>query len=138
HMLKGFKPSEPAIEVLDGGVQTTVQDFPGRVGYWDIGVPPSGPMDRLAFRMGNRLLGNSDQAAGLEMTLRGGSFQFRDNMLFCLTGADMNAVLDGIPVPLYTPVQAAAGTVLTLGEAVSGMRAYLLVAGGLDMPLTLG
>ena len=70
-MLSGFKPTEHAIEVLDGGVQTTVQDSPGRIGYWDIGVPPSGPMDQLAFRIGNRLLGNDAEAAGLEMTLRG-------------------------------------------------------------------
>lgn len=138
HMLREFKPNEHAIEVLDGGVQTTVQDFPGRIGYWDIGVPPSGPMDRLAFQIGNRLLGNEDRAAGLEMTLRGGSFQFRDDMWFCLTGADMNAELDGVPVTLYTPVKANAGAILTLGEATSGMRTYLLVAGGLDIPLTLG
>lgn len=138
HMLKEFSPYEHAIEVMDGGVQTTVQDYPGRVGYWDIGVPPSGPMDRLAFQMGNRLLGNEAQAAGLEMTLRGGSYQFRDEMMFCLTGADMRAELDSVPVPLYTPVTAKAGAILSLGEAVSGMRTYLLVAGGLDMPLTLG
>lgn len=138
NMLKGFMPNEHAIEVLDGGVQTSVQDFPGRVGYWDIGVPPSGPMDRLAFQMGNRLLGNGDQAAGLEMTLRGGSYQFRDEMMFCLTGADMKATLDGISVPLYTPVKANSGAILSLGEASAGMRTYLLIAGGLDMPLTLG
>lgn len=138
HMLREFKPNEHAIEVLDGGVQTTVQDYPGRIGYWDIGVPPSGPMDRLAFQMGNRLLGNEDQAAGLEMTLRGGSYQFRDNMWFCLTGADMKAELNGVPVMLYTPVKANAGAILSLGEVSTGMRTYLLVAGGLDMPLTLG
>ncbi|MBB3131049.1 urea carboxylase [Paenibacillus rhizosphaerae] len=138
NMLAGFEPAEPAIEVLDGGVQTTVQDLPGRTGYWDIGVPPSGPMDRLAFAIGNRLLGNPEEAPGLEMTLRGGSYRFRGAMRFCLTGADMLAELDGEPVPAYTPVTASAGSVLTLGEAAAGMRAYLLVTGGLDMPLTLG
>ncbi|MET3851180.1 urea carboxylase [Paenibacillus sp. OAE614] len=138
NMLAGFEPVEPAIEVLDGGVQTTVQDLPGRTGYWDIGVPPSGPMDRLAFAIGNRLLGNPEEAPGLEMTLRGGSYRFRGAMRFCLTGADIQAELDGEPVPAYTPVTASAGSVLTLGEAAAGMRAYLLVAGGLDMPLTLG
>ncbi|WP_310551657.1 urea carboxylase [Paenibacillus glufosinatiresistens] len=138
HMLNGFLPSERAIETLDGGVQTTVQDMPGRVGYWDVGVPPSGPMDRLAFRIGNRLLGNDDSAAGLEMTLRGGAYRFRGDLRFCLSGADMGAELDGCPVPLYTPVQARAGSVLRLGEAQTGMRGYLLVAGGLDLPLTLG
>ncbi|MFF2479425.1 urea carboxylase [Paenibacillus sp. NPDC058071] len=137
-MLSGFKPIERAIEVVDGGIQTTVQDYPGRVGYWDIGVPPSGPMDALAFRMGNRLLGNEESASGLEMTLRGGAYRFRDSLTFCLTGADMSAQLDGEPVPLYTPVKAAAGAVLVLGESKSGMRSYLLVEGGFDMPLTLG
>ncbi|WP_028610866.1 urea carboxylase [Paenibacillus harenae] len=138
NMLRAFSPSEHAIEVLDGGVQTTVQDYPGRVGYWDIGVPPSGPMDRLAFRIGNRLLGNDEQAAGLEMTLRGGSYQFRSTMTFCLTGADMGATLGDTAVPMYTPVKAEAGSILTLGEAAAGMRSYLLVEGGLDMAVTLG
>ncbi|KUP21771.1 urea carboxylase [Paenibacillus sp. DMB5] len=138
NMLGGYSPAERAIEVLDGGVQTTVQDYPGRTGYWDIGVPPSGPMDTLAFRMGNRLLGNSEQAAGLEMTLRGGSYRFRGDIRFVLAGADMDARLDGTPVAPYTPLQASAGAVLTLGESALGMRSYLLVAGGFDMPLTLG
>ncbi|MBO2945178.1 urea carboxylase [Paenibacillus sp. F411] len=138
HILDGFMPTELAIEVLDGGVQTTVQDDPGRVGYWDIGVPPSGPMDRLAFRTGNRLLGNDDQAAGLEMTLRGGAYRFRADFRICLTGADMQATIDGDKIPMYTPIPVKAGSTLTLGEAQYGMRAYLLVGGGLDMPLTLG
>ncbi|WP_018884447.1 urea carboxylase [Paenibacillus massiliensis] len=137
-MLSDFKPLECAIEVLDGGIQTTVQDCPGRIGYWDIGVPPSGPMDQLAFRIGNRLLYNDAQASGLEMTLRGGSYRFRDEITFCLTGADMKAELDGVIVEPYTPTVASPGAVLTLGEAKKGMRTYLLVAGGLDMPLTLG
>ncbi|UQZ33630.1 urea carboxylase [Paenibacillus sp. PK3_47] len=137
-MLNGYLSAERAIEVIDGGVQTSVQDVPGRIGYWDIGVPPSGPMDALAFRIGNRLLGNTEQAAGLEMTLRGGSYRFRDEVRFVLTGADMGAALDGIPVPLYSPVIAPAGSVLTLGESKLGMRGYMLVDGGFDMPLTLG
>ncbi|MBW5444652.1 urea carboxylase [Cohnella sp. CFH 77786] len=137
-LLAGFEPAEHALEVLDGGVQTTVQDWPGRTGYWDVGVPPSGPMDPLSFRIGNKLLGNDDSASGLELTLRGGSFRFRNDMWFCLTGADMEATLDERPVPLYEPVRAGRGQVLSLGEAKTGMRAYLLVAGGFDMPLNLG
>ncbi len=115
-----------------------MQDYPGRISYWDIGVPPSGPMDALAFRLGNLLLGNDESAAGLEMTLRGGTYRFRDSLLFVLTGADMSAELNGEPVPLYTPVKAAQGAVLAVGESLVGMRGYLLVEGGLDMPLTLG
>lgn len=137
-MLQQFEPAELAIEVLDGGIQTTVQDWPGRVGHWDVGVPPCGPMDPFAFRIGNKLLGNSDQAAGLEFTLRGGSYRFRENIAFCLTGADMHALLDGEKTPTYTVIQAKQGQVLTFGEAALGMRSYLLVAGGLDVPHYLG
>lgn len=136
-MLHSFSPDERAIEVLDGGIQTTVQDWPGRVRHWDVGVPPCGPMDPLSFRIGNRLLGNDKQAPGLELTLRGGSYRFRGNMTFCLTGADMEAKLDDKEVPMYAVVHAKRGQVLTFGEASLGMRTYLLVSGGFDMPLYL-
>ncbi|REE81171.1 urea carboxylase [Paenibacillus taihuensis] len=137
-LLNGFEPAEHAIEVVDGGVQTTVQDFPGRIGHWDVGVPPCGPMDPLSFRIGNKLLGNADDAAGLELTLRGGAFSFRDDMWICLTGTDMDALLDEVRVPLYQPIHVRKGQLLSYGEAASGMRSYLLVGGGLDMPRTLG
>ncbi|WP_273126408.1 urea carboxylase [Bacillus weihaiensis] len=137
-MLNHFETVENAIEVLDGGIQTTVQDWPGRKGHWDVGVPPCGPMDPLSFRIGNKLLGNSEDAPGLELTLRGGSYQFRNDMWFCLTGADMDAKVDGERVPLYCPILAQKGQVITFGEAKVGMRAYLLLAGGFDMPRILG
>ena len=69
--LDSFKYHAPAIEVLEPGTYTTVQDYPGRTGYWDVGVPPSGPMDDYAFRLANRIVGNSIQAAGMECTLAG-------------------------------------------------------------------
>ncbi|WP_160719218.1 urea carboxylase [Bacillus sp. USDA818B3_A] len=137
-MLKEFFPDESAIEVLDGGIQSTVQDWPGRAGHWDVGVPPCGPMDPFSFRIGNKLLGNEEQAPGLELTLRGGSYRFRNEMDIVLTGADMNAKLDDIDIPLYKVINVQRGQVLSFGEAASGMRTYLLVAGGLDMPLHLG
>ena len=137
-LLSGFAPAEHALEVMDGGVQTTVQDWPGRVGHWDVGVPPCGPMDPLSFRTGNKLLGNADDAAGLELTLRGGSYRFRSEMWFCVTGADMEAKLDDQSVPMYQPILAAKGQILSFEEAKRGMRSYLLIAGGLDMPRTLG
>ncbi|WP_053959486.1 urea carboxylase [Sulfobacillus thermosulfidooxidans] len=136
--LADFNPAEPALEVLDPGLQTTVQDWPGRLGYWQVGVPPSGPMDALSFRLGNLLLGNDEGALGLEMTLRGGTYRFRDDIWFCVTGAPMNPVLDGQPIPLYHPIMAKRGQVLQLGEAARGMRTYLTVAGGFDIPKTLG
>lgn len=137
-MLGGFKPAEHALEVIDGGIQTTVQDFPGRVGHWDVGVPPCGPMDPYSFRIGNKLLGNDDAAPGLEMTLRGGSYRFRNDMWFCITGADMKATLDEQTVEMYKPILAMKNQVLHFGEAETGMRTYLLVAGGLDLPKILG
>ncbi len=136
--LADFDPSEPALEVLDPGLQTTVQDWPGRVGYWQVGVPPSGPMDALSFRLGNLLLGNDEGACGFEMTLRGGSYRFRDDIWFCVTGAPMSPTLDGEPVPLYRPTLARRGQVLQLVEATAGMRTYLTVAGGFEVPKTLG
>ena len=137
-MLEGFMPEERALEVLDGGVLTTVQDYPGMVGYWTVGVPPCGPMDSFSFRLGNRILGNDEGAAGLEMTLRGGAYKFRTMTSFCLTGAEVEASLDGEKVPMYTAVKAMAGGILKIGKTVRGMRSYLLVAGGIDVPLVMG
>ncbi|WP_308640067.1 urea carboxylase [Paenibacillus silvisoli] len=137
-LLNGFEPAEHAIEVIDGGVQSTVQDWPGRTGHWDVGVPPCGPMDPLSFRIGNKLLGNADDAAGLELTLRGGAYKFRDDMWICLTGADMEASLEEEAVPMYQPLLVRKGQVLSYGEAKEGMRGYLLVRGGFDMPRILG
>lgn len=137
-LLEDFKPEEYALEVIDGGVQSTVQDFPGRIGYWDVGVPPCGPMDTLSFRIGNLLLGNKEDASGLELTLRGGSYRFRSNMKFCITGADMQVQLDDVPVQLYTVVTAHQDQTLTFGEATLGMRTYFLIAGGFDIPKVLG
>ena len=111
-MLKDFMPQEHAIEVLDGGVQTTVQDYPGMIGYWFVGVPPCGPMDAYNFRIGNSILGNDESAPGLELTLRGGSYRFRTTVSFCITGADMKATLDGVEIPMYQVVHASAMQVL--------------------------
>lgn len=137
-MLDDFHPEENALEVLDGGVQTTVQDYPGMVGFWTVGVPPCGAMDSYSFRLGNKILGNDEGEAGLEMTLRGGSFKFRTSASFCVAGADMGATLDGEKIPMYTALKAAAEQVLKFGNAKKGMRTYLLVAGGIDVPKIMG
>lgn len=127
------------IDVLNGGTQTSVQAWPGRLGFWNVGVPPSGPMDDLSFRFANRLLGNPVDAAGLECAVNGPTLQFRAAATICLTGAEMNAQLDGRPVPLYTPTEVQAGDVLRLGRAEGpGLRTYLAVRGGLDVPTPLG
>ena len=127
------------VRVLSGGPSTTVQDHPGRLGYWDVGVPPSGPMDALALRLGNRLLGNAEGAAGLEITAQGPTLLFNAPALLCLAGAELEASLDGEPVPAYAPFKASAGQTLKLGRAKGGgLRAYLLVRGGFDVPEYLG
>jgi urea carboxylase len=131
--------SPNSIRVISGGTATSVQDFPGRTGYWAIGVPPSGPMDDLHFRLGNRLLGNAEGTAGLEITATGPTLLFNTATTVCLTGADFGATLDGAPVPRHTPVATAAGQTLALGRVRDGgVRGYLLVAGGLDIPAYLG
>mgnify|MGYP000843918786 CR=1 FL=1 len=138
HMLDGFTYKERKIEVLDGGVQTTIQDYPGRLGYWDVGVPPSGAMDNFSFRIGNRILGNDLNAPGIECTLRGGSYKFRDDMTICLTGADMKAKLDNNIIPMYKAISVKAGEILELCKVVKGLRTYILIKGGLDVPTILG
>ena len=132
------------IEVLTPGAMTTVQDAPGRLGYWHVGVPPSGPMDDLSFRLGNEVVGNAPGTPGLELTVTGPTLRFGAEATVCLAGAEMPAVLrtaEGVerPVSWWEPVTIPAGATLTVGTAVGpGLRAYLLIAGGFDVPLHLG
>ena len=128
-----------SIEVIEGGTQTTVQDHPGRLGYWHVGVPPSGPMDALSFRLANRLVGNPADAAGLECTATGPSLRFHAASVVALTGADMGATLNGAPLERFRPALVPAGGLLEIGHVRSaGSRAYLAVRGGLDVPPYLG
>ncbi len=137
--LKRLPVASTAVDVLSGGTLTTLQDYPGRVGYWDVGVPPSGPFDSLSFRLGNRLLGNPADAAGLEITLQGPELQFRADTRIALTGARIDAQLDGEPVSPWQAFTVRAGQTLTLGTVQgAGVRAYLLVAGGIQCPPYLG
>src|ERR1700761_9138309 len=80
-----------AVRVLSGGLATTIQDYPGRQGYWHVGVPPSGPMDGLSFRMANRIVGNDESAAALEIAMTGPTLRFRSAAVVALTGADFGA-----------------------------------------------
>lgn len=123
------------IDVVSPGMLTTVQDWPGRVGYWHIGVPPSGPMDDLSFRIGNRLLGNPEGLAGLECTRTGPTLRFPDGARVCVTGAPAPVDVDGAPVPQWQSVVVPAGGTLTVGAVTGpGMRCYVLFAGGLIEP----
>ena len=133
-------PYEPrAIRVVSGGTATTVQDWPGRQNLWAVGVPPSGPMDDQSFRLGNRLLGNPEGTAGLEVTVTGPTLAFTAPARICLTGADFAATLDGVPVARGVAIEVGAGQILALGRASGGgLRGYILVAGGFDIAPYLG
>ncbi|ORL04007.1 urea amidolyase [Prescottella equi] len=125
--------------VLRPGMGTTVQDYPGRTGYWQIGVPPSGPMDDLSFRLGNVAVGNAEGAAGFEAVMAGPALRFDEPTYVCVTGAPTTVTVDGAVVPQWRPVRVPAGGVLDVG-AVSGpgLRVYVLVAGGIEVPEFLG
>ncbi|GAA0493136.1 hypothetical protein Ade02nite_69990 [Paractinoplanes deccanensis] len=136
--LAGAHDEEPRIVVERPGTLTTVQDWPGRTGLWEVGVPPSGPMDDLSFRLGNRALGNPEGAPGLECTVDGPALRFSAATTVCVTGADVPVTVDGVAVPRWEPVEVPAGAVLDVGKAVAGLRAYILFASGLDVPRYLG
>ncbi len=132
-----YRPS--TIDVLDPGTQTTVQDYPGRIGYWSIGVPPSGPMDDYAFRIANELVHNPPSFAALELTLGGPTLKFNLDTAIALTGADMEPELDGNPIPYWRTIHVRAGSVLKMRRVKgAGCRAYLAVSGGFDVPTYLG
>lgn len=126
-------------EVLSPGTQTSVQDYPGRLGYWAVGVPPSGPMDSRSLRLGNRLLGNDEGAAALEITMSGPLLRFNCNARVAVTGAQIALALDGEAVPMNTPFSITAGATLALGTiSGAGARSYLCLQGGLQVPDYLG
>ena len=137
--LKTFPYLPHTFEVLDSGTMTTVQDYPARLGYWHVGVPPSGPMDALSFRLGNRLLCNEEGAPGLECTVTGPTLKFDTATAVVITGADFGALLNGAPAALYSVIEIAAGDTLELPQCGdTGARAYVLFRGGLDIPKYLG
>jgi biotin-dependent carboxylase-like uncharacterized protein len=121
------------LEILDGGVSTTVQDL-GRFGQYHIGMPPAGAMDQYAHKVGNYLVGNDEEAATLEMTYGGADVKFHDDAVVALTGATMPATLDGEDVPMNEAVQVEAGQELETTYATDGARTYLAVGGGIDVP----
>jgi urea carboxylase len=136
--LASFNYIPPVVEVLQPGTYTSVQDYPGRVGLWSIGVPPSGPMDDYSFRLANRIVGNHESAAALEYTIIGPKLKFHCDALIALTGASSLAKLDGEPIPFWRPVAIKAGQILEVGKAEQGCRGYLAVRNGFDVPLYLG
>ncbi len=137
--LQHFKHTPCTVEVVDPGIYSTIQDYPGRVNYWSIGVPPSGPMDNFAFRLANSLVGNAETAAGLEMTIRGATLKFHTHTSIAITGAPMRCELNGKAIALWKEVYVPQGSVLTIGAIQGGgARSYLAVKYGFDVPEYLG
>jgi biotin-dependent carboxylase-like uncharacterized protein len=125
------------IEVRKPGLATTVQDL-GRPGHYHLGIPQSGAMDRVALRTANLLVGNEEGAAGLEATFMAPELAFERDCLVAVTGAELPVKLDGVEQPGWTALDVRAGQVLSFGFLKSGARAYIAVAGGIDVPLVLG
>ncbi|MGD8573034.1 MAG: urea carboxylase, partial [Gammaproteobacteria bacterium] len=133
--LNEFTFAPHTIDVISSGTMTTIQDYPGRIGYWDVGVPPSGPFDSYSFRLGNRLLENREDAAGLEITLNGPALKFNCATQIVLTGAAMLVMLDEQPVDFWQVTNVCAGQTLKIGKVDgAGARAYLLVKDGIQCP----
>ncbi len=137
--LNDFHYDAHTIDVLSPGVQTTVQDYPGRLGYWHVGVPPSGPMDAFAFRLANRLVNNAEDAAGLEITFSGPTLKFNCDSIIAITGAPIEVRLDGESLMLWQSHVIKAGALLQFGKTSEhGCRAYLVVQGGFQVADYLG
>ena len=137
--LSEFSVQRHAFEVLEGGTQTTIQDYPGRLGYWHVGVPPSGPMDSLALRLANGLVSNAEGAPALEMTGIGAKLRFDADATVAICGAAMGALLNGEAAPMWQTFKVGAGAVLQFfASKGAGCRTYLAVQGGIKAPAFLG
>ena len=126
-----------SVRVIRPGLLTTVQDL-GRYGHQHEGVSVGGAMDGPALRLANALVGNTEGAAGLEVTIMGPTLEFQDDVVISITGADLSAKLDHHPIPQLRALKVSAGAQLTFGERVNGCRAYIAFRGGIDVPVVLG
>ncbi len=126
------------IEVIKPGLETSIQDWPGRYGYLNAGFPWSGPMDSWSFRLANVLVGNPPGEAGFECQFIGPTLKFTRDAVIAVTGADMQPKLDGSPVPAWESLAVRAGQALEMSFAKLGARAYVAVAGGLRNEIMFG
>ena len=127
------------LKIIQGGVQAVVEDWPGRLGYMGAGMAPAGAMDNVALEFGNLLVGNEKGEAGIEIAVGMFNAQFEKDTVIAVTGADLGATLNGKKLPMWESVRVSAGDKLkfrTYGE--NGFRAYLSIAGGIDVPVYLG
>jgi urea carboxylase len=126
-------------DVVAAGTMTTVQDWPGRVGYWEVGVPPSGPFDSLSLRLANTLVGNPEGAPALEITMTGPTLRFNSPATIAIVGASALVLKNGVAVAMNESIPLDAGDLIKIGRFESaGARAYLAVAGGIESPEYLG
>lgn len=136
--LDGFCYTSSSFRVVEPGSLTTIQDWPGRMGYWDVGVPPCGPMDDLSFRLANRLVDNHESCAGLECNIKGPSLTFHRDAVVAVVGASTPVHVNKQRVPLNQAVRVEAGSILTAGLVESGSRFYIAINGGIDVPRVMG
>ena len=137
--LNKFEHPAHSIIVLEGGTETTIQDVNGRIGYWNVGIPPSGPMDMLSAKLANAYLSNPQSCALMEITFQGPTLQFLSDVEICITGADMGPTINGNPVSYNKVVRVKKNDRLAFDTVKdTGMRAYLAIAGGFDVPYYMG
>ena len=129
--------SGPALEVVQPGLLTTVQDL-GRWGYQRYGVPVCGALDPVSLRIANILVGNHDSLAGLEMTGVGPSLRFNEDAVIAIAGAELGPQIDSKPVASWESLRVSGGSTLSFSGPLDGLRAYLAIAGGIDVPTVMG
>ena len=126
------------VQVIKKGLETSVQDYPGRIGTLNQGFPASGPMDSWSFRLANILVGNKTGDAALECQFMGPTLKFTDDRTIAITGADMSPKIDGKSVPLWESIEVKANQILELEFATIGARSYIAFAGGINSEPWLG
>ena len=125
-------------KVIKSGLESSIQDWPGRIGHFNKGFPPSGPMDSWSFRLANLLVGNSSGDAGIECQFIGPELQFLEDCVIAITGADMQPKIDGTPCAMWESILIKTGQTLEMSYAASGARSYLALAGGISVDAALG
>ncbi len=126
------------VEIIKKGLETSVQDYPGRIGSLNQGFPASGPMDSWSFRLANLLVGNKVNEAALECQFIGPTLKFKDDRIIAVTGANMSPKLDGKIIPLWESVKVKANQVLEMQFATIGARSYIAFSGGISSKPWLG
>jgi len=126
------------VKVIKKGLETSVQDYPGRIGTLNLGFPPSGPMDSWSFRLANVLVGNEPGTAALECQFMGPTLKFNGDRVIAITGADMSPKIDGNPVPLWESLKVKKDQILEMTFATIGARSYIAFSGGINTTPWLG